>query len=56
MVKKWGMSEKAGLRTHDTEQQTYFVINDVGPQTVSILDAEIQRILQVSNVYFGCLY
>lgn len=48
MVKKWGMSEKAGLRTHDTEQQTYFVVNDVGPQTVAILDAEIQRILQES--------
>lgn len=48
MVKNWGMSEKAGLRTHDTEQQAYLVVNDVGPQTVAVLDAEIQRILQES--------
>ncbi|XP_046682921.1 ATP-dependent zinc metalloprotease YME1L-like isoform X3 [Homalodisca vitripennis] len=48
MVKDWGMSEKAGLRTHDTEKQGLITLNEVSPQTTAVLDSEIQRILQES--------
>jgi len=48
MVKDWGMSEKAGLRTHDTEKQGLIQISDLSPSTAAVLDNEIQRILQES--------
>uniref|UniRef100_A0A1B6L7H0 AAA+ ATPase domain-containing protein n=1 Tax=Graphocephala atropunctata TaxID=36148 RepID=A0A1B6L7H0_9HEMI len=48
MVKDWGMSEKAGLRTHDTEKQGLITLNEVSPQTTAVLDNEIQRIMQES--------
>ncbi|XP_054280074.1 ATP-dependent zinc metalloprotease YME1L-like isoform X2 [Macrosteles quadrilineatus] len=48
MVKDWGMSEKAGLRTHDTDKQGLIQINELSPSTSAVLDNEIQRILQES--------
>lgn len=47
MVKEWGMSEKAGLRTVDNEGSALVTVNDLSPQTVELLDSEIKTILQV---------
>lgn len=47
MVKEWGMSEKAGLRTYDTNE-TSIVLNDIGHQATEKIDSEIQRLLQVN--------
>lgn len=52
MVKEWGMSEKAGLRTHDMDKQRLITINEVSPQTTAVMDSEIQKILQVQNKKF----
>ncbi|KAG8222991.1 hypothetical protein J437_LFUL000699 [Ladona fulva] len=47
MVKQWGMSEKAGLRTIDDSNKNFVAVNDLSPSTSELLDAEIKRILQV---------
>lgn len=48
MVKEWGMSDKAGLRTFDTgESQQTVVIQELSHQTIDHIDTEIQRLLQV---------
>src|SRR6478752_5327015 len=47
MVKEWGMSEKVGLRTVE-ENRGFVSVNDLGPQTNELIDAEIKRILQES--------
>ena len=61
MVKEWGMSEKAGLRTVENEGSALVTVNDLSPQTVELLDSEIKSILQViktyiylRNVYLNC--
>jgi len=48
MVKDWGMSEKAGLRTHDSDKQGLINISEISPQTAGVLDSEIHRIMQES--------
>uniref|UniRef100_A0A1B6CDD3 AAA+ ATPase domain-containing protein n=1 Tax=Clastoptera arizonana TaxID=38151 RepID=A0A1B6CDD3_9HEMI len=48
MVKDWGMSEKAGLRTHENEKQSLIAVSDISPQTANVLDTEIQKLLQES--------
>ncbi|XP_039284475.1 ATP-dependent zinc metalloprotease YME1L [Nilaparvata lugens] len=45
MVKEWGMSDKAGLRTYDPSNKAYFAVNEVSPSTVEQLDVEIRRIM-----------
>ena len=47
MVKEWGMSEKVGFRTHETESNSLVVVNDLSPQTADVIDSEIKTILQV---------
>lgn len=41
------MSEKAGLRTVENDSNSLVTVNDLSPQTVELLDAEIKQILQV---------
>ncbi|XP_071450730.1 ATP-dependent zinc metalloprotease YME1L [Hetaerina americana] len=48
MVKQWGMSEKAGLRTIDDSSKNFVAVNDLSPSTSEMFDAEIKRILQES--------
>ncbi|KAF4519109.1 hypothetical protein B566_EDAN010531 [Ephemera danica] len=48
MVKQWGMSEKAGLRTIEDNSNSIFVVNDLSVTTSELMDAEIKRILQES--------
>ncbi|XP_075224249.1 ATP-dependent zinc metalloprotease YME1L isoform X2 [Lycorma delicatula] len=48
MVKEWGMSDKAGLRTHETNNRSFVVINEVSPATTEQIDAEIRRLMQES--------
>lgn len=51
MVKEWGMSEKAGLRTVENEGSALVTVNDLSPQTVELLDSEIKSILQVIKIW-----
>lgn len=49
MVKEWGMSDKAGLRTFDSnESQQTIVVQELSHQTIDHIDTEIQRLLQES--------
>uniref|UniRef100_A0A1B6CTU2 AAA+ ATPase domain-containing protein n=1 Tax=Clastoptera arizonana TaxID=38151 RepID=A0A1B6CTU2_9HEMI len=48
MVKYWGMSEKAGLRTYPNSGSS--MINELSAQANETIDLEIQRILQESYV------
>jgi ATP-dependent Zn protease len=48
MVKDWGMSEKAGLRTHDGNNSGHVVVNELSPSTNDLIDSEIKRIMTVS--------
>ncbi|XP_073811275.1 ATP-dependent zinc metalloprotease YME1L isoform X2 [Musca autumnalis] len=47
MVKDWGMSEKVGLRTIESNKGM-FPTETLGPNTVEAVDAEIKRILSES--------
>ena len=52
MVKKFGMSEKVGVRTFDDEAfdsgLSMLKVNDLSPTTTDLIDSEIRRLLQVS--------
>jgi len=48
MVKEWGMSEKVGLRTIEDQSKSLVAVNDLGPQTNELIDAEINRLLNQS--------
>lgn len=48
MVKKLGMSERIGVRHFDEGQRGYVVVNEYGPSTNEMLDAEVKRLLQVN--------
>lgn len=48
MVKEWGMSEKAGVRTFDDDHSSLIVVNELAPNTAEVIDAEIKRILHES--------
>lgn len=48
MVKEWGMSDKAGLRTFESsESQQQIIVQEFSHQTIDHIDTEIQRLLQV---------
>ena len=42
------MSEKVGLRTVEDNNKSLVSVNELGPQTSELIDAEINRILQES--------
>ncbi|KAG8182651.1 hypothetical protein JTE90_022474 [Oedothorax gibbosus] len=48
MVKDWGMSEKAGIRTYDEDHNSLVVVSELSSTTTEIIDAEIKRILSDS--------
>ncbi|XP_059470518.1 ATP-dependent zinc metalloprotease YME1L [Neocloeon triangulifer] len=48
MVKQWGMSEKAGLRTIEENASSLVSVNDLSSTTVEMIDSEIKKILQDS--------
>nr|CAD7413860.1 unnamed protein product [Timema poppensis] len=48
MVKDWGMSEKAGLRTYDGNNGSFVTVNEVSPNTNDLIDTEIKRIMTES--------
>ena len=48
MVKEWGMSEKVGFRTIETNSSSLVVVNDLSPETSELIDSEIKRLLQVT--------
>jgi len=48
MVKEWGMSEKVGFRTIETNSSSLVVVNDLSPETSELIDSEIKRLLQES--------
>lgn len=48
MVKEWGMSDKVGLRTVEDSSKALVAVNDLGPQTTELIDAEIKRLLAES--------
>ncbi|XP_050528825.1 ATP-dependent zinc metalloprotease YME1L [Daktulosphaira vitifoliae] len=48
MVKELGMSEKVGLRTHDSHSNELMSRGDLSPSTNEIIDQEIKRIMQES--------
>ncbi|XP_074652973.1 ATP-dependent zinc metalloprotease YME1L-like [Tubulanus polymorphus] len=52
MVKRFGMSEKVGVRVFEDEGTdtglSMLKVNDVGPATTELVDTEIKRILQES--------
>jgi ATP-dependent Zn protease len=50
MVKQWGMSEKAGLRTIEDNTNSLLVVNDLSSTTSELMDSEIKRILQVKII------
>lgn len=45
MVKEWGMSDRAGVRTFDEERNTLVVVSELSSTTTDIIDSEIKRIL-----------
>lgn len=50
MVKELGMSDKVGLRTHESQSNELMSFNDLSPATNELIDNEIKRIMQV-NMY-----
>ncbi|CAB3374504.1 Hypothetical predicted protein [Cloeon dipterum] len=48
MVKQWGMSEKAGLRTIEDNSNSLVAVSDLSPSTIEMIDSEIKKILQDS--------
>ncbi|XP_060855852.1 ATP-dependent zinc metalloprotease YME1L isoform X1 [Metopolophium dirhodum] len=48
MVKELGMSEKVGLRTHESQSNEIMSFNDLSPATNELIDNEIKRIMQES--------
>lgn len=51
MVKELGMSEKVGLRTHESQSNELMSFNDLSPATNEIIDNEIKKIMQVKFVF-----
>jgi len=49
MVKELGMSEKVGLRTHESQTNEIMSFNDLSPATNELIDNEIKRIMQVKT-------
>lgn len=49
MVKELGMSEKVGLRTHESQSNEIMSFNDLSPATNELIDNEIKRIMQVTT-------
>lgn len=47
MVKELGMSEKVGLRTHESQSNELMSFNDLSPATNELIDNEIKKIMQV---------
>lgn len=47
MVKELGMSEKVGLRTHESQSNELMSVNDLSPALNEIIDIEIKKIMQV---------
>ncbi|KAL4103678.1 hypothetical protein QTP88_019023 [Uroleucon formosanum] len=48
MVKELGMSDKVGLRTHESQSNEIMNFNDLSPATNELIDNEIKRIMQES--------
>ncbi|XP_027838943.1 ATP-dependent zinc metalloprotease YME1L isoform X2 [Aphis gossypii] len=48
MVKELGMSDKVGLRTHESHSNELMSFNDLSPATNELIDNEIKRIMQES--------
>jgi ATP-dependent metalloprotease len=48
MVKELGMSEKVGLRTHESQSNEIMSFNDLSPATNELIDTEIKKIMQES--------
>ncbi|XP_025406784.1 ATP-dependent zinc metalloprotease YME1 homolog isoform X2 [Sipha flava] len=48
MVKELGMSEKVGLRTHESQSNELMSFNDLSPATNELIDNEIKKIMQES--------
>ncbi|XP_060844046.1 ATP-dependent zinc metalloprotease YME1L isoform X3 [Rhopalosiphum padi] len=48
MVKELGMSDKVGLRTHESQSNEMMSFNDLSPATNELIDNEIKRIMQES--------
>ncbi|GIY79171.1 ATP-dependent zinc metalloprotease YME1 homolog [Caerostris extrusa] len=48
MVKEWGMSDRAGVRTFDEDRNTLVVVSELSSTTTEIIDAEIKRLLSES--------
>lgn len=48
MVKELGMSDKVGLRTHESHSNELMSFNDLSPSTNELIDNEIKRIMQES--------
>lgn len=48
MVKELGMSDKVGLRTHESQSNEIMNFNDLSPATNELIDNEIKRIMQVT--------
>ncbi|GFW65015.1 ATP-dependent zinc metalloprotease YME1 homolog [Trichonephila clavipes] len=48
MVKEWGMSDRAGVRTFEEDRNTLVVVSELSPTTTEIIDAEIKRLLTES--------
>ncbi|XP_026818423.1 ATP-dependent zinc metalloprotease YME1 homolog isoform X3 [Rhopalosiphum maidis] len=48
MVKELGMSDKVGLRTHESQSNEIMSFNDLSPATNELIDNEIKRIMQES--------
>lgn len=43
------MSEKVGLRTHESQSNEIMSFNDLSPATNELIDNEIKRIMQVKT-------
>lgn len=54
MVKELGMSDKVGLRTHDSHSNELMSRNDISPSTNELIDQEIKKIMQV--IFFNIFY
>lgn len=48
MVKELGMSDKVGLRTHESQSNEIMSFNNLSPATNELIDNEIKRIMQES--------
>lgn len=49
MVKELGMSEKVGLRTHESHSNEIMSVNNLSPATNELIDNEIKKIMQVCH-------